>query len=170
MSDDTGLHRPVLLSPAHDVSEFDCGKRPLNDFLRRFALENQRSGKSRTYVATRGDKVVAFYSLAPGGVAPLDVPARIAKGQGSQDIPVILLARLAVDKTDQGKGIGAHMLLDALRRAVEGAEVIGGRAILVHAQDEEARYFYQLYGFEASPTDDLHLLMLVKDLRKTFGM
>ncbi len=170
MSDDTGLHRPVLLSPTHDVSEFDCGKPPLNDFLRRFALENQKSGKSRTYVATRGDKVVAFYSLAPGGVAPLDVPARIGKGQGSQDIPVILLARLAVDKAEQGKGIGAHMLLDALRRAVEGAEVIGGRAILVHAQDEEARGFYQRYGFEVSPTDDLHLLMLVKDLRRTFGM
>jgi GNAT superfamily N-acetyltransferase len=170
MSDDTGLHRPVLLSPAHDVSEFDCGKQPLNDFLRRFALENQRSGKSRTYVATRGEKVVAFYSLAPGGVAPLGVPARIAKGQGSQDIPVILLARLAVDKAEQGKGIGAHVLLDALRRAVEGAEVIGGRAVLVHAQDEEARHFYQRYGFEVSPTDDLHLLMLVKDLRKTFGM
>jgi GNAT superfamily N-acetyltransferase len=170
MSDDTGLNRPALLGPAHDVSEFDCGKQPLNDFLRRLAFENQRSGKSRTYVATRGDKVVAFYSLAPGGVAPLDVSARIAKGQGSQDVPVILLARLAVDRTEQGKGIGAHMLLDALRRAVEGAEVIGGRAILVHAQDEEARYFYQRYGFETSPTDDLHLLMLVKDLRKTFGM
>jgi GNAT superfamily N-acetyltransferase len=170
MSDDTGLHRPVLLSPAHDVSEFDCGKPPLNDFLRRFALENQKSGKSRTYVATRGDKVVAFYSLAPGGAAPLDVPARIARGQGSQDIPVILLARLAVDITEQGEGIGAHMLLDALRRAVEGAEVIGGRAILVHAQDEEARGFYRRYGFEVSPTDDLHLLMLVKDLRKTFGI
>lgn len=170
MSDDTGLHRPVLLSPAHDVSEFDCGKQPLNGFLRRFALQNQKSGKSRTYVATRGEKVVAFHSLAPGGLAPPDVPARIAKGQESQDIPVILLARLAVDKTEQGKGIGAHMLLDALRRAVEGAEVIGGRAILVHAQDAEARYFYQRYGFEASPTDDLHLLMLVKYLRKTFGM
>ena len=157
MSDDTGLHRPVLLGPAHDVSEFDCGKPPLNDFLRRFALENQKSGKSRTYVATRGDRVVAFHSLAPGGVS-------------LQNIPVILLARLAVDITEQGKGIGAHVLLDALRRAVEGAEVIGGRAVLVHAQDEEARAFYQRYGFEASPTDSLHLLMLVKDLRKTFGL
>jgi GNAT superfamily N-acetyltransferase len=170
MSDDTGLHRPALLGPGHAVSEFDCGKQHLNDFLRRFALENQRSGKSRTYVATRGDKVVAFHSLAPGGVVPLDVPARIARGQGSRDIPVILLGRLAVDKTEQGEAIGTHMLLDALRRAVEGAEVIGGRAILVHAQDDEARHFYQRYGFEASPTDDLHLLMLVKDLRKTFGM
>ncbi len=85
-------------------------------------------------------------------------------------MPVILLARLAVDITEQGKGIGSHMLLEALRRAVEGAEVIGGRAVLVHAQDEKARGFYQRYGFEASPTDELHLLLLVKDLRKAFGM
>jgi GNAT superfamily N-acetyltransferase len=170
MSGDSGLHRPAPLDPTHDVSEFDCGKPPLNNFLERFALENQKSGKSRTYVATRVNRVIAFYSLAPGSVGPLDVPQRIAKGQGSQDIPVILLARLAVDISEQGKGIGAHMLLDALRRAVEGAEVIGGRAVLVHAKDEEARAFYLQFGFEASPTDDLHLLILVKDLRKTFGM
>jgi hypothetical protein len=170
MSNDIRLHRPVLLNSAHDVSEFHCGKAALNDFIRRFALENQKSGKSGTYVATRADRVVAFYSLAPGGVAPVDVPARIAKGQGSQAIRVILLARLAVDITEQGQGIGAHMLLDALRRAVEGAEVIGGRAVLVHAQDEEARDSFQRYDFESSPTDELHLLLLIKDLRKTFGI
>jgi predicted N-acetyltransferase YhbS len=157
VSSDTGLSRPVLLSAAHDTSRFDCGKVSLSDFLQRFALENQKSGKSRTYAAARGDHVVAYYSLAPAGVAPLDVP-------------VILLARLAVDAREQGAGLGCHMLLDALRRAVEGAEVVGGRAVLVHAKDDDARGFYERFGFERSPTDDLHLLMLIKDLRKTFGI
>ena len=170
MSDDAKLGRPVLLDATYDTADFDCGKPHLNEYLRRYAFENQKSGKSRTYVATRGEKVVVFYSLAPGAVAPPQVPARVARGQGSQDIPVILLGRLAVRKEEQGRGLGAHMLLDALRRAVEGAEVIGGRAVLVHAEDEEARDFYLRYGFEPSPTDDLHLLMLMKDLRRTFGM
>ena len=170
MSGDLCLHRPVLLTTAHDAAEFDCGKPRLNEFLHRYALENQKSGKSRTYVATRGEKVAAFYSLAPGALAPVGVTERIAKGQGTQDIPVILIARLAVNLEEQGKGLGGQMLLDALRRAVEGADVIGGRAVLVHAEDKEARDFYLHYGFEAAPTDDLHLLMLVKDLRKTLGM
>ena len=129
-----------------------------------------RSSSSSSVCPPSGVSGPRPFRAVSGGLAPLDVPARIAKGQGSQDIPVILLARLAVDISEQDKGLGAHMLLDALRRAVEGAEVIGGRAILVHAQDEGARGFYQRYGFETSPTDDLHLLMLVKDLRETFGM
>lgn len=170
MSHEGKLGRPALLDATQYTSDFDCGKLHLNDFLRRYPLENQKSGKSRTYVATRGEKVVAFYSLAPGAVAPPQVPVRVARGQGSQDIPVIFLGRLAVHKEEQGKALGAHMLLDALRRAVEGAEVIGGRAVLVHAEDKEARDFYLRYGFEPSPTDDLHLLMLMKDLRRTLGM
>lgn len=170
MCDDRALYAPVPLTDAHDVADFDCGKRRLNDFLRRRALENQKSGKPRTYVAARGKKVVAFYSLAPAAVTPDQAPERVGKGQGSQDIPVILLGRLAVAREEQGKDLGRHMLLDALRRALKGAEVIGGRAVLVHAEDEEARGFYLRYGFEASPTDELHLLMLMKDLRKTFDL
>jgi GNAT superfamily N-acetyltransferase len=168
-SDDVPLRGSVLLSADHDTSHLDCGKPLLNEFLRRFALENQKGGKSRTYVATRGASVVAFYSLAPGAVAPPQVPPRVARGQGAQDIPIILLARLAVDKEEQGRGLGARMLLDALRRALVGAEAIGGRAVLVHALDEHARRFYQRYGFEPSPTDELHLLLLMKDIRLTVG-
>jgi GNAT superfamily N-acetyltransferase len=167
MNPDTALRRPSLLTAAHEVTGFDCGKSRLNDFLQRHALENQKGGKSRTYVASRGVRVVAFYSLAPAGVAPLETPERIAKGQGSQDIPVILIARLAVDIREQGKGLGGQMLLDALRRSIEGADVIGGRAVLVHAKDEETRAFYLHHGFEPSPTDDLHLLALMEDLRTT---
>jgi GNAT superfamily N-acetyltransferase len=175
MSEGTGLrrpslHRPVLLADSHHTASFDCGRQGLNDFLIRRALENQKSGKSRTYVALRDGAVVAFYSLAPASVSCADVTDRIAKGQGSQDIPVILLARFAVTIQEQGRGLGRYMLLDALRRAIEGADVIGGRAALVHAEDEQARSFYLHHGFEPSPTDDLHLLLLMKDLRRTLGL
>jgi predicted N-acetyltransferase YhbS len=162
--------RPVLLADSHRTASFDCGKQGLNDFLIRRALENQKGGKSRTYVATRDGEVVAFYSLAPASVSCADVTDRIARGQGNQDVPVILLARFAVAIQEQGKGLGRYMLLDALRRSIEGADVIGGRAVLVHAEDEQARSFYLHHGFEPSPTDDLHLLLLLKDLRKTLGL
>ncbi len=165
-----GLCRPVLLTDSHHTASFDCGKHRLNDFLVRHALENQKGGKSRTYAALRASTVVAFYSLAPGSVGRAEAPDRIARGQGSQDIPVILLARLAVTLQEQGKGLGRYMLLDALRRSIEGADVIGGRAVLVHAEDEQARGFYVHHGFEPSPTDDLHLLLLMKDLRKTLRL
>jgi len=176
------LRRPVLLTDSHYTASFDCGKHRLNDFLVRRALENQKGGKSRTYVALRGSAasgggaappggaVVAFYSLAPASVGRAEATERIAKGQGNQDVPVILLARLAVTLQEHGKGLGRYMLLDALRRSVEGADVIGGRAVLVHAEDEQARGFYLHHGFEPSPTDDLHLLLLMKDLRKTLGL
>lgn len=170
MGESPDLRRPALLTDSHNTASFDCGKHGLNDFLVRRALENQKGGKSRTYVALRGRAVVALYSLAPGAVSRAQVPDRIARGQGNQDIPVILLARLAVTLQEQGKGLGRHMLLDALRRSIEGADVIGGRAVLVHAEDEEARGFYLHHGFEPSPTDDLHLLLLMKDLRKTLGL
>jgi GNAT superfamily N-acetyltransferase len=153
-----------------ETASFDCGRHGLNDFLLRRALENQKGGKSRTYVAARDGAVVAFYSLAPASVSRAEAPDRITRGQGNQDIPVILLARLAVTLQEQGKGLGRYMLLDALRRSIEGADVIGGRAVLVHAEDESARSFYLHHGFEPSPTDDLHLLLLMKDLRKTLGL
>ena len=158
---------PVLLTDSHRTASFDCGRQSLNDFLIRRALENQKGGKSRTYVALRDGAVVAFYSLAPASVSYADVTDRIARGQGSQEIPVILLARLAVSLTEQGRGLGRYMLLDALRRSIEGADVIGGRAVLVHVEDERARSFHLHHGFEPSPTDELHLLLLMKDLRRT---
>ena len=162
-----GLVRPVLLADSHRTASFDCGSRRLNDFLIRRALENQKSGKSRTYVALRDGAVVAFHSLAPASVSCADVTDRIARGQGNQDIPVILLARFAVAIQEKGRGLGRYMLLDALRRSIEGADVIGGRAVLVHVEDERARSFHLHHGFEPSPTDELHLLLLMKDLRRT---
>lgn len=165
MPESESLNSPVLLTKAHETGGFDCGKAPLNDFLTRYALHNQASGGARSYVLTRGNRVVGYYSLAPASILPEDAPARVIKGQGRYPVPVILMARFAVDRTEQGKGYGKALFRDALRRALSGAEVIGGRAFLVHAKDEEARAFYLKFGMEESPTNPLHLLLLFKDIR-----
>ena len=151
------------------MAGFDCGVSSLNRYLPERALSDQRAGKSRTYVSLRGDRVVAYFSLAAGSVGPADATARVATGQGGQAIPVILLARLAVDLAEQDRGVGRAMLLDALVRSARAAEVIGARALLVHAASEEARGFYLRFGFEPSPTNPLHLFLLMKDVRKTLG-
>jgi GNAT superfamily N-acetyltransferase len=164
-----GLFEPEPLGADHDIAGFDCGREPLNAYLSRWALADQSAGKSRTYVACRGITVVAFFSLAAGSVEPETATSRVAKGQGRQPIPVILLARLAVDLRGQGRGLGEAMLVDALRRCVAAADVIGARAVIVHAKDAQARSFYARYGFEPSPTNPLHLLLLVKDVRKSLG-
>jgi GNAT superfamily N-acetyltransferase len=158
---------PILLTQAHELAGFDCGKAPLNDFLVKYALQNQASGGARTYVLTRGQRVIGYYSLAPASVAPEDAPARVMKGQGRYPVPVILMARFALDLEEQGKGYGKRLFRDALRRALAGAEAVGGRAFLVHAKDEEARAFYARFGMEASPTNPLHLFLLFKDIRKS---
>jgi GNAT superfamily N-acetyltransferase len=158
---------PVLLTLEHKCAGFDCGKAPLNDFLIKYALQNQVGGGARTYVLTRGSRVIGYYSLAPASVTPEDAPTRVMKGQGRYPVPVILMARFALDLREQGKGYGKILLRDALRRALAGAEAIGGRAFLVHAKDEEARTFYARFGMEASPTNPLHLFLLFKDIRKS---
>lgn len=169
MIDDTRLSGPELLAAEHDTEPFDCGKPPLNEFLRRFALASQKGGGSRTYVIARGRRVVGFFSLAPGSVEPEQAPARVLKGQARHPVPVVLLARLALDLSEQGKGLGKHLLLDAFRRALAGSEVIGGRALLIHAKDEKARRFYLKYDAEPSPGNPMLLFILMKDLRKALG-
>jgi len=164
---DGPLNLPVLLTKIHDVRSFDCGAKPLNDFLTQYALQNQASGGARTYVLTRGERVIGYYSLAPGSVVPDEAPARIVKGQGRYPVPVILMARFAVDRAEQGRGLGRALFRDALRRALSGAEAIGGRAFLVHAKDESARAFYLQFAMEPSPINSLHLFLLFKDIRQS---
>lgn len=161
------LNEPILLAKSHIIADFDCGKPPLNDFLIKYALQNQASGGARTYVVTRAERVIGYYSLAPASISPEDAPARVMKGQGGYPVPVILMARFAIDSGEQGKGLGKAMFRNALRRSLAGAETIGGRAILVHAKDEEARTFYLKFGMEESPTNPLHLLLLFKDIRQS---
>ena len=164
---DESLNFPVLLTKAHEIAGFDGGKPPLNDFLVKYALQNQASGGARTYVLTRGNHVIGYYSLAPASVTPEDAPTRVMKGQAHYPVPVILMARFAVDQGELGKGFGKALFRDALRRALSGSEIIGGRAFLVHAKDEQARAFYLKFGMEESPINPLHLLLLFKDIRQS---
>ncbi|MBI4728691.1 MAG: GNAT family N-acetyltransferase [Acidobacteria bacterium] len=153
------------LSPSHEFGGFESGKPELDDWLRRHAFASHQAGSARVYVLSRENRVVGYYALAAASVEPADAPARVKKGLGRRAIPVILLARLAVDRREQGKGLGAVLLGDALRRAASAAGEIGARAVLVHAKDADARAFYEHFDFEPSPTDPLHLLLLMKDLR-----
>lgn len=161
--------RAALMTREHDVSHFDCGKKPLNDFMQNYALQNQSGGSARTYVALREERIVAYYSLGPGAVTVEQAPIRVSKGQPRHPIPIILMARIAVEQAEQGKGLGKALLHDALERALEGAEVIGGRAFMVNAKDEDARAFYLKFGMEPSPSDALMLFTLFKDIRQSFG-
>ena len=163
------ISRVEKLLPAHETDSFDCGKEPLNVYLNRFALINQRNGSSQTYVACRGQRVVGYFSLAVGSASHEATPLRVAKGLARHPVPVMLLTRLAVDIAEQGTGMGKGLLKDALLRTVRAADIAGIRALLVHAKDEEAKAWYLKYDFEPGPTDPLHLFLLMKDVRAVVG-
>jgi GNAT superfamily N-acetyltransferase len=154
------------LDASRDVAGFDCGSAPLNNFLTKFALGNQKSGSAQTYVALVADTVVGYYSVTFGEVAHEGAPERLAKGLPRHPIPVIILARLGVSLAWQGKGLGSGLLLDFFRRAVSAADVIGGRAAVVHAKDEGARAFYEHFGFKPLHGGSLKLFLMMKDIRK----
>ena len=164
------LDSPVPLAAGHDLSPFDCGVPALTNYLKKFALQNQRSQSARTYVATRGACVVGYYTLAAASARREETPARVAKGLAAHPIPVILLARLAVDAGEKGAGLGAGLLKDALLRAVAAADIVGCRAVMVHAKDEAAVAFYQRFGFQPSPTDSFRLFLLMKDIQASLGI
>lgn len=157
--------RVEKLIPSHRLDQFDCGEESLNRFLHRFALQAQASGSSQTWVAVIDDKIVGFYSLVVGSVAHEEAVARLKKGLPQHPVPIMLLARLAVGRDDQGRGIGATLLRDAVLRTLQAANLAGIRALVVHAKDEPAAEFYRRYNFATSPTDPLHLFALLKDLK-----
>jgi GNAT superfamily N-acetyltransferase len=150
----------------HTVDVFDCGREELNRFLIRFAFPNQQAGASQTYVGLSGDEVIGFYTLVVGQVSYSDAPERLTKGLARHPVPIMLLARLAVGTTWQGRGVGAGLLKDAMRRTLQAADIAGIRAFAVHAKDEEARTYYERFGFIASPSDPFHLFVLIKDLKR----
>lgn len=154
------------LDRIHIVDDFDCGHDDLNRFISRFALHNQSAGSAQTYVALTDEKVVGYYSLAVGAVAHAQAPTRMVKGLARHPVPVMLLARLAVDNGAKRKGLGAALLHDALARTLQAADIAGIRAVIVHAKDNEARRFYEHFDFDPSPTDPYHLHLLIKYLRK----
>ena len=157
------------LSPDHELSAFSCGTPALDTWLKRFARQNQAAGASRTYVVHRANRVVGYYALAAGSVERQEAPDRVSRGLARHPLPVVIVARLAVDQTEQGSGLGRALLKDALLRIANAADVIGVRAVLVHAKDENARRFYERFDFEPSPIDPLQLLLLVKDLKRAAG-
>lgn len=162
------LSKVEPISESHDVSQFDCGAHEsLNDWLKRFALTNQNNESARTYIVDRSGSVVGYYSISAGSVSVEEAPSRVAKGLARHPIPIILLARLAVDSEEKGTGLGKALLKDALLRIAHAADIVGARAVLVHAIDQQARKFYQHFGFEPSPLHELQLMLLMKDLRKS---
>ena len=166
MNAERRISRPDKVSPEHDVSQFHCGEPTLDDWLRRRALQNEESGASRTYVICMGNRVVGYYALAVGAVAHVEAPGRIRRNM-PDPIPVMVIARLAVDTTAQGQALGPALLRDAVLRTVQAAEIAGIRAILVHAISERAKRFYEKWGFIVSPVEPMTLMITMTEARKT---
>ena len=157
--------RIAKLTREHNVDAFDCGQEALNRFLIRYAFQNQQAGASQTYLALANDEIAGFYTLVVGQVEYTDAPARLTKGLARHPVPIMLLARLAISKSWQGKKLGAGLLKDAMLRTLAAAEIAGIRAFAVHAKDDEAKRFYEHFDFIASPSDPNHLFRLLKDIR-----
>jgi GNAT superfamily N-acetyltransferase len=153
----------------HVLDNFDCGKEDLNRFLKNQAWGSQQARSAQTYVLARDSIVLGYYSLAAGSISHDGATERAKKGLARHPIPVILLARLAVDATMHGKGVGSALFKDALLRAAKAADTIGARALLVHAQDDQAKGFYEHFDFEPSASDPYHLLLIMKDLLRIVG-
>ena len=154
------------LDKIQDRNVFDCGVEPLNDYLKKYALQNQKKDFGRTYVATNEkNQIIGYYTLVFGSVSIEETTPEISAGLGKYPIPMILLARLAVDKNQKGKGLGKALMRDALLRAVRASEIAGLRAFLVHAKDESAKIFYEKLGFQPSPHNEFHLFLKMSDIR-----
>lgn len=160
------LGAPERLEADHDLSSFDCGEPELNDWLKRHALRNEGEGASRTYVVCAGQRVVAFYSLANGGVMRAEATGKVRRNM-PELVPVMLIGRLAVDRSHHGRGIGRGMVRDAILRTMQAAEIAGIRAVLVHAKSPVARSFYERLGFAGSPVDPMTLVVTVADAQRS---
>ena len=155
---------PRPLNSSHNVAGFGCGDDSLDEWLRRSALINQASGSARTFVTCIDDRVVGYYALASGAVSRAGASPRVAKLM-PEPIPVLLLARLAVDQAVQGQGLGWRLLRDAILRTLQVADQVGVRALPAHALDQRAAEFYARYDFQPAPTDPLHMMLPLKDAR-----
>lgn len=161
---------PEPLAAGHDLSGFECRSREQTEWLRRFARQASGVGTTRVFVVTdEGSRVVAYYAWCMAQLAITEAPVRLATGAGRYPQPVALLARLGVDVHHEGRGLGAALLRDVLARLAALSSDIGCRGLLVHAESAEARKFYLhlVPEFEVSPTDELHLVLLMKDIRRT---
>ncbi len=160
------LAAPQPLGTSHRLEEFDCGKPALTDWLLHHARQAQGSGSARTFVACDQDRVAAYYSLTVGQIDTLEAPEQIRRGMGQYPIPLVILARLAVDLDYQKRGLGFSLLQDAITRTVSIADQAGIRALLTHPIDAEADSFYRRFGFEPTPLQERQLILLLKDARR----
>lgn len=153
------------LDADHDVTTFDSGNEDLDTWLQRHALAAQRMDSARTFVATRSGRVIGYFSLTMGSVLRAEAPAKLIRGMPAYPVGMVLLARLAVDQSQQGKGVGATLLAEALRKAVTAGEVAAARLVVVDAVDDSAAGFYQRYGFIRTPENPLRFYRRMKDVR-----
>ena len=165
---------PRRLGPAHLLDAFRCGSGEQTEWLRRFARQSASMGTTKVFVVTESgsERVVAFYAWCMAQLAIESAPVRLRKGAGRYPQPVALLARLGVDLQHEGKGLGAGLLTDVFARVGALSDEIGCRGLLVHAESSIAREFYLhlVPEFEQSPTDELHLVLMTKDIRRTLGL
>jgi len=158
------LSAPEPLTVAHDVSEFSCGKPTLDHWLKTRALSNQQKGFTAVLVIHEAGRVVGYYGLAPTAVVPAVMPRSIRTGQPPDPVPCLLLGQLATDTGWTGQGIGTGLVKHALQRCVLASSLIGGRALMVNAVDEEAALFWERRGFLRSKDDHLVLLRSIPDI------
>jgi GNAT superfamily N-acetyltransferase len=160
------VRRIEKLRRDHAVEGFDCGRDELNRYLLRYAWQNQQAGAAQTYVGVVGETIVGYHTLTVGQVSLEDAPQRLTKGLARHPVPIMLLARLATERRWQGQGVGSALLRDAMERTLQAADIAGIRALAVHAKNDDARRFYEHFDFVPSPTDPLHLFVLLKDVRR----
>jgi len=160
------LSAPEPLNANHQLAAFDCGVPDLNNWLRKRALANQGGGASRTFVVTDGQRIVGYYALAAGAINVAAAPGRFRRNMPNP-IPVALLGRLAVDRSQQGKGLGRALFRDAAKRIINAADTLGIRGLIVHAISEHARAFYSALGCDPSPLEPMTLLVTLADLRSS---
>ena len=158
------ISHPELLTAAHDVSEFSCGKPSLDRWLKTRALSNQEKGFTAVLVVHDANRVIGYYGLAPTAVLPSILPRSIRTGQPPSPVPCLLLGQLATDENWRGKGIGTGLLQHALQRCVAAAGLVGGRALIVNAVDVEAAQFWKRYGFLPLKDDPLVLSRSIADI------
>lgn len=158
------LSGPEPLTAAHDVSDFSCGKPALDRWLKTRALSNQEKGFTAVIVVHENDKVAGYYGLAPTAIVPSRLPRSIRTGQPPDPVPCLLLGQLATDTRWTGHGIGTGLVKHALQRCVAAAALIGGRALVVNAVDDEAAAFWTRRGFIASKDDPLVLFRSIPDI------
>lgn len=162
------IKAPERLSEQHKTNSFNCGDNNLNDWLNKQAIKNQNSGASRTFVVSKNDVVIGYYTLAGGSVERMSAPGNVSRNM-PDPIPVIVLGRLAIDKKLQGQKLGSALLKDAMLRTLSISLDIGVRALLVHAISPEAKSFYLSYGFQESKFDDMTLFLSVKQIKSSIA-